>query len=273
MKQVCVVLVAVLLAGCATGFDRGALQQRLEGEELIVTDEAIREALQAKPQLKFPAKVAIHMVAETYHPGTLYPYWPRSGDWRWSLQDKESIETWTATLRDNGIVSDMFVMSEMVATSDDLKSIRLAAARHGADAVLLIKGVAQVDNYVNPLCILNLAILPVFFVPASHCDALFMMRGAMWDVGNEFLYLSVDAEGEANLIRPTALIKDKHAIGHAKERAMQSFGKELADFFVQGFDRLEINGLVDVVMQMDKECMHQRFFDGVHSLTSSNAEA
>lgn len=100
------------------------------------------------------------------------------------------------TPRENGIVSEMYVMSEMIATSEDLKSIRLAAAKHGADAVLLVKGVAQVDNYVNAGAIFNLLIIPGFVVPASHSDALLMVRGAMWDVGNEFLYVSVDAEGE-----------------------------------------------------------------------------
>jgi hypothetical protein len=45
-------------------------------------------------------------------------------------------------------------------------------------------------------------------------------------------------------------------------------GKELADFFVQGVDRFEVNGLIDVVMQMDKEGMHQCLFDSVHLLSS-----
>jgi hypothetical protein len=49
----------------------------------------------------------------------------------------------------------------------------------------------------------------------------------MWDVGNEFLYLSVDAEGEGKVVRPSALLKPRHAIERAREQAMQSFGKEL----------------------------------------------
>jgi hypothetical protein len=99
-------------------------------------------------------------------------------------------------------------------------------AKHGADAVLVIKGVAEVDRYVNPSAILNLLILPGYFVPASHRDALFMMRAAIWDVANEFLYLSVDAEGEVRMKGPAFRIRDSDAIDSAKSLALESFGKE-----------------------------------------------
>ena len=50
-------------------------------------------------------------------------------------------------LRQAGVVSDMFVMSEMVSNGHDPEKIRLAAAKHGADAVLvgtsLVAGAAE----------------------------------------------------------------------------------------------------------------------------------
>jgi hypothetical protein len=52
----------------------------------------------------------------------------------------------------------------------------------------------------------------------------------------------------------------------------QDLGKGLADLFVQGINRFEVNGLVDVVMQMDKQSMHQCFFDPIHSLASLKAK-
>ena len=99
-------------------------------------------------------------------------------------------------------------------------------AKHGADAAWVIKGVAEVDRYVNPSAILNLLILPGYFVPASHRDALFMMRAAIWDVANEFLYLSVDAEGEVRIKGPTFRIRDSNAIDSARSLALQGFEKE-----------------------------------------------
>lgn len=219
----------LLLSGCATGFNREGLQQRLAGQPLEVNDADIRAALAKKGQLRFPIRVAVHLAAETYRPGDgRAPYRARPEDWRWSVKDKEQLARLAEPLKQAGVVSDLYVMSEMISASDDPKSIRLAAAKHGADVVLLIKGVAQIDDYVDASSILNLLVLPGFLVPSSHRDVLLMMQGAMWDVGNEFLYLSTDAESEAKIRGPTFRIKDSDAVDAAKEEALENFGVELA---------------------------------------------
>ncbi len=41
---------------------------------------------------------------------------------------------------------------------------------------------------------------------------------------------------------------------------------------IQGINRFEVNGLVDVVMQMDEQSMHQRLFDPIHSQVHLNTE-
>jgi hypothetical protein len=143
------------------------------------------------------------------------------------MEDRERIETWAEPLRKAGIVADMYVMSEMISTKSDLDSIRLAAAKHGADVVLLVKGVAQEDSYVDGSSILNLLVLPGYVVPSSHRDVLFMMRGAMWDVGNECLYLSADAESEVRTRAPTFRVTEGEAVEEAKGEALDSFGREL----------------------------------------------
>ncbi len=45
-------------------------------------------------------------------------------------------------------------------------------------------------------------------------------------------------------------------------------GKVLADPSVQSLGRPDIIDLIDIVMKMDEESVHQCFFDGVHDLTS-----
>ena len=227
MKIIILPILALVLSGCATGFNRQAVQERLEGQALEINDADIKLALEKKSQIRFPIKVAVQMTAETY------PYKRPELDgsdtdqWRWTVKDKEQIEVWAKDLIEAGIVSDMFVMSDVISQGSDVKSMRLAAAKHGADAVLLIKGVAQVDDYLNPAGILNLLIVPGFFVSGSNKDVLLMMKGAMWDVGNEFLYLSVDAEAEVKNKGPTFRFKENDAIDKAKGKALASFGKEL----------------------------------------------
>jgi len=93
--------------------------------------------------------------------------------------------------------------------------------------VLVVKGAAQMDRYVNPLALLNLTIVGGFFVPGSHRDALFAARCALWDVGNAFLYLTAQSEGEAKRLGPAFLIEDEPALDAAKEDALRGINAEL----------------------------------------------
>jgi hypothetical protein len=227
MKITTILLLALLVAGCATGFDRAALREELADPPTEASEEAITKALAGRPKLRLPIKVAVHLTAETYRRGRYDGELVPAESWRWTLEDRKRIETWTEKLRQAGIVSDMFVMSEMVASGHDLEKIRLAAAKHGADAVLVVRGVVQVDRYVNPLCVLNVLVVPGWFVSASHRDALVVLKGAMWDLRHDFLYLSVDAEGKSEVCAPTFEIDAADAIEPARAEALQAFGQEL----------------------------------------------
>lgn len=217
---------AAMAAGCA-GFDRGALEERLAGQPVTVTDEEIAEALKLKPQLRFPIKVGVLLLADSYRPDPRRPP-PPDEVWRWKVADREKLASLTDDLKARGIVSDIFVISESVVSGTDLRGARLAAAKHGADAVMVLRGISQVDSYNNPLWLLNVLIVPGWVLPGSHRDALLMLQGAMYDVGNGYLYLTVDAEGEGKTVRPTFRARNEEAIEKAKERALGEFGKEFA---------------------------------------------
>jgi hypothetical protein len=58
-------------------------------------------------------------------------------------------------------------------------------------------------------------------------NALFSARCALWDVGNEFLYLTAQSEGEAKRLGPTFLIEDEPALDAAKEDALRGINAEL----------------------------------------------
>jgi len=219
-------LLPIVIAGCASGFDRGVIAQRLEGQRVVVNDAEVLRALQVRPQLRFPIKVAVFLEADSCASGSPHrTSGPSIPGWRWSVKDREQIASWAEPLKARGVIEDLYVVSDLVWTGGDLKSMRLAAAKHGADAVLVLKGVSQVDSYVNALSVLNLMILPGFFVPASHRDALLVLQGALWDVGNECLYLTAESEGEGKISRPTFRIKDQEAIEIAKEKALKDLGQ------------------------------------------------
>ena len=86
------------------------------------------------------------------------------------------------------MISQMFIVPNIFEMKD-LKTIRLAAAQQGADAVLIIRSVDQTDRYLNYASFLYITIIGLWIVPGSDLDALVMLRGAMWDVGNAYLYM------------------------------------------------------------------------------------
>jgi hypothetical protein len=80
------VLLPCVLAGCASGFDRGAIAERLEGQARVVNDAAVLHALQVRPQLRFPIKVAVFLAAESGAPaGSHRTGGPEDPGWKWSV--------------------------------------------------------------------------------------------------------------------------------------------------------------------------------------------
>jgi hypothetical protein len=208
--------VSFIFTACAShGFDRGQLKQGLGDEPKTVTDQDIKTALAQQPQLKFPFKLAIELRS-----GECY----ECGD-AWREDDKQQIMSWGQQLKQSGVVSEMFLVPDVFAKKD-LKDIRLAAAQQGADAVLVVRSVSGTDEYMNPASFLYITIVGAWIVPGSDVDALVMLRGAMWDVGNSYLYVTVESEGESHLVKPSMLLDRNDAIEAAKKNALDSFGPE-----------------------------------------------
>jgi hypothetical protein len=210
-------LVAFLgLAGCvttSTGFNRTILQERLHDDTGPVTDDEIKQIQALRSQISFPCRIAVALRGD--------------GDWRWTTKDRQVMETWAEALRREGIATDVIFMSTMFLQGETLKDMRAAAAEHGADALLVIKGAAMTDSYMNPAAVFNVTVLGGFIVPGSRRDALFLMQAGLIDVRNGFLYASVEAEGEGSTIAPTFIIEERDAIDRAKQKALTNFGPEL----------------------------------------------
>lgn len=118
-------------------------------------------------------------------------------------------------------------MNSLVA-NEDIKSIRLAASRYQADAVLIIGGVGQIDRYTNNWGWSYALLLPVFFVPGSESQTLFMTNASLWDVRNEFLYLTVESEATVPENYVAAFGKrDQELLGSAKSDALKKLATEL----------------------------------------------
>jgi len=181
------ILFILFLTGCSsTGFNRGALQKQLSVKSPVVNDAEIAKALKLKPNLPRPFKVGVYFAPPKGH--------YNQQDWRWETKDKEIFLEIPKELKNTELISEVFQISQATMIGDDLQSIRLAAAKHGADAVLVITGTADVDRYNNSLGFTYILLVTAFFIPGSEVDALFMTNATLWDVRNEYLYLTAEAE-------------------------------------------------------------------------------
>jgi rhombotail lipoprotein len=237
MRGVILAVLLPLMAGCfTTGLDRSALISKMhqEAPNFHVVDDDIAKVQALRPQLQFPCRIAVYLVPTT----------------QWTSKEKEQIKAWGDTLKKEGAVTDFFIMTGMFApaagNSSNLKDARIAAAKHGADALLVLHGGCQTDSYLNPAALLNLTIVGGFLVPASHRDALFVVEGALIDVSNGFLLASMESEGQGKIVRPTFIVEEKAAVDHARKEAVAAFGSE----FLQRMQNLHRAGMPAISLRV-----------------------
>lgn len=210
--------VLLSLGACASsqGFDRGRMDKALSAGAPKATDEEIARVLKLQPQLTFPIRLAIYAKPKHY----------RWNDPLWRIDDID--RQWADLLKNEGLVSEIIPIVESTVTGEDIADIRLAAARHGADAVLVLDSVSDVDRYNNPLGITYITILAAWLAPGTHSDALVIMNGSLWDVRNGYLYATMRAEGEASDFGPAFLLEDYKVVAAAHRKALNALQGEIA---------------------------------------------
>lgn len=226
MKKIFYLALMLALTACASprGFDRGALRGQVS-EKVQISEEDIKKALELKPQLPNPFRLAVY-----FSPGRYGWY---SSRWDWRKEDKDQLAAFAEALKKNGVVSEaVFLTDDMIeATKYDVtnRDIRLGAARAGADAVLILRGTSDIDKYNNILGVTYVLLLPMFFSQGTVVDAYFIANATMWDVRNQYLYMSVEADGTASQTRPTFFVEEKDVVMLAKAQAMKDVVKELTE--------------------------------------------
>lgn len=226
-----------VMTGCAVskGFDRGALRQSLQPP---ATDQEIQAVLDLKPQLPAPFKLGVYLSS-----GGNY-----SRRWYWTNEEKDALLAYGEELKKAGMISDIRLVSDFTVevrkstfmsgySGGSLKDIRLAAARYGVDALLIVNSVSAVDRYNNFAALLYWTIVGLYLVPGTHSDALVMINGSLWDVRNEYLYATEEAEAVARTLGSAMLLEDVSAIDQAKQKAIGEFGKR----FVTRLKTLQAN--------------------------------
>lgn len=215
-KRSLLVLVLLIAAACTTksrGLDRGALSALLAPSQRA-TDEEIQRVLELEPQLPQPFSLGVYVKSPPYQ------------GWTWDGADKQKILDLGTRLEKDGVVSEtVFISSGIAATTkkeDEIEEIRLAAARHGVDAVLVVSGAGDVERELNPLGWTYILLVTPLFVPGTDVDGLFVAHAAMWDVRNGYLYTSVETDGAVSQSRPAFLVDDHEVRDLARTRALDA---------------------------------------------------
>lgn len=220
MKKIFILFTILLFTGCSTsrGFNRDALRNQLNGNS-SVTDVNDNKTTSAKNQLPKPFKVGIYF-QEPLNKG-------EEKLWDWADADKKKILATVDKFKRGGEISRSFVISPSITSGTDLKSIRAAAAQQGADALIVVSAVNDVDQYTTQWAWTYVALFPALFVPASVSDILFISRAAMYDVRKEFLYLTAESEVLVNRKYPAVFRQDKKATEDAKNDSLTGLQEEL----------------------------------------------
>jgi hypothetical protein len=211
-----------MVTACASrhGFDREALRGQILNQKQV-TEEDIQRGLELRPQPPFPFRLAIYFTSSS----TSRRY---GSTWSWLDEDKDKFLVIVAELKSKKIVSDFFVISDHIVEGSDTKAIRLAAARAGADAVLIVNGAGEIDRYNNALGYTYILLFTTLFIPGTQADGLFLANASLWDVRNQYLYLSVEGEGTAKEIKPVLFIDEKKIMKSAKSAALTALKAELS---------------------------------------------
>lgn len=214
MKKICVVMSLIFLSACSSMDRRPELQEKMGSNPGIQYADArtVEEIRQLRPQAEFPLEIAVM---------------PPPGRWGGlSRQERTIIEGWGKSLKEMGFADKLTIVPSSLipecgyqADSDCyLTRSRQAGARLGADAILFLSESMDTDAYVNPLSILNLTIVGMWFAPAHHRDTYLILEGSLFDINNGYLYAIADGYGEEKTVRP--LMYAKYSVGRERARIM-----------------------------------------------------
>ena len=226
---ICGIAASLLLAtmGCAsrTGFDRDAMQARLYSDSPIASDRLPSGDTSITTHPALPFKLAIFFVEREVPRGRgLHKV-------QWLSADKDALKLWLKSLRDERVLSELFLLTDPTIQGRDVEKIRQAAARYGMDAVLILDGIGAVDRFNNGYAALYPTLIGAYLAPGTECEALVMLESTLWDVRSDRPYFSQDNAGTWKTVGPAMSVEDRDVLAQAKHAAFEEFGSRIADRF------------------------------------------
>lgn len=216
------------LVGCggAMGMDRGEIPIAPDPEPVaapsvpVIDSAQIAEELARRPQLPGRPRVAVYFEPPAVDAG------PR---WRWSFEERQEIVRAAAEAH----TLDLFALPPGAVSASDLGSVRLAAARFGAEAVLIVRGRYEQERRDNLWAATYVFLLPVLFAPAQEQETVFITDATLYDVRNGYIYLAAEGEASQSQQRAHVWIRGEEGVDTSRREAVRLLSEELGARFVR----------------------------------------
>lgn len=193
------VILALSMSGCAS-FDKAAAEKRLS-----TTNPAAIVQPSATSLIK-PFKLGILLDLETTDsPGEYHRVWS------WDDTEKKMVVSYADSLVKEGGVSEYFFIPEQNVPLQDLNAAMKIASANGADGMLTIRGVINVNKYINFFGILDPTIIGALVLPGSNMDVSILVHLDLWDLKNQKPIISLKADGIQKDVGTTLFIRTNSA--------------------------------------------------------------
>lgn len=216
-------LIVTVSAGCASsqGFNRAAMFETLHLDSS--TEEDGQPIANQVSRFSSPFRLGVFFVDHNIPPGQSI----RKVEWL--SADRGQLLHDLAPLQGDHILMDTFVLMDATLRGEDIRAIRQAGARYGADLVLIIDGVAAIDRYNNRSAWWYPTLIGAYLARGTESHALVMTTGILWAVRSEWHAPLQRAEEAAKLVGPAAFVEDTAALEEARKRAIEAISKRIAD--------------------------------------------
>ncbi len=222
-------LILTMLAGCASSqeFDRDAMRAMFwrEDTQTVAHQSPEMEIENSSPPTPF--RLALYFVENDFPPRLNI----RKAEWIGT--DKDVLANSLAPLKREGIAADIFLLTDSAIRGHDIREIRNAAARYGADAVLIIQGIGAVDRSNNAYAALYVTVVGAYVAPGTVGESLFLIESDLWDTRVERLYATQRAEGHAQVEAAAMKLDDRAMHDLAKKSALADLGRTVSDELIR----------------------------------------
>lgn len=213
----------ITACGASTGFQQAA-PRGSDASEVVFNSDQVEQAFELRAQLPKPYRLGVVFRDPPSDPSV-------EQSWRWEAEHRAQLIAALEKLEGKGEIGSVFSIARKAVVTDNLHAIRVAAAKQGADAVLVISADDAERRQANGWAFSYLAVVPILFAPGNELRVDFTTHAELWDVRNEYLYLAAEAEARAEQTRALPYIDREEASADAQQESLELLVKELTKRF------------------------------------------